>query len=440
MPFTRHLKSVFQAPGLAVVAAFLLRISLLCWIHRDHDAHQSLFFPVSYEMWRVAASVAQGHGFASPWVGIPGPTAWAAPVYAYLLALDMKLFHMSDYAVPIVAQAFNCLFSALTCWPIYALGKRVFNARVGLLSSWLWVFLPMAVLFPLEWLWDPSLSAFLLTVLLYMTFALQERSSSLHWMGYGLLWAVAGLTNPALGILFPFLLGWLAVQRSKNSLPWRGQLAKAVLILILGLLPWTVRNYRVFHQIIPIKSTFGLTLYFGNNPGIRNGVFPRHRAYDLTKEDYQQFAQQGEPAFMKVKQRQAIEFIKAHPLAFLEACFDRFVDAWTGTSEVPWDRWIFLLGVGKAYIAFTTAFSLLAFAGLFFACRTSWPQAAPFLFAIVLFPAPYYVTHSYLRYRHPIDPVLTILAVFAVVQAGSAAAARWAGRRSPGLSPRQEAP
>jgi hypothetical protein len=33
---------------------------------------------------------------------------------------------------------------------------------------------------------------------------------------------------------------------------------------------------------------------------------------------------------------------------------------------------------------------------------------------LLVFPIPYYITHTALRYRHPIDPFLTIFAVYAM--------------------------
>jgi hypothetical protein len=36
--------------------------------------------------------------------------------------------------------------------------------------------------------------------------------------------------------------------------------------------------------------------------------------------------------------------------------------------------------------------------------------------AVIVFPVPYYVTHTSQRYRHPVDPVLTVLAVIGVLR------------------------
>jgi hypothetical protein len=55
----------------------------------------------------------------------------------------------------------------------------------------------------------------------------------------------------------------------------------------------------------------------------------------------------------------------------------------------------------------------MAFLGLLLARRADALQAFPLSAALLLFPVTYYITHSAVRYRHPIDPVMTILAVYA---------------------------
>jgi len=66
--------------------------------------------------------------------------------------------------------------------------------------------------------------------------------------------------------------------------------------------------------------------------------------------------------------------------------------------------------------------------GALLAYRRRSPYAFPFGSAIFFFPAVYYVTHTSIRYRHPIDPVLCVLASYAAVSAASWLAARLSGR------------
>src|SRR3977135_2926684 len=128
------------------------------------------------------------------------------------------------------------------------------DRKAGLVSSWLWVFLPTAILFPLEWLWDQSFSAFFVALLIYFTLKLRTESSQLRWGGYGLFWSVGVLMNPAIGILLPFRWAWLVHEQRGNVLPWRLVVSKSLLFFVLGMLPWTVRNYVQFGKIVPVKD------------------------------------------------------------------------------------------------------------------------------------------------------------------------------------------
>jgi hypothetical protein len=417
-PLKDRIAAALQTPTFPFIVAFSLRMSLLWTIHRERDAHQFLFFPTSHETWNVAWSMALGNGFSSPLAGMQGPTAWVAPGYPWLIAMGLKLSHNDGYAAIVFALSLNCLLSALTCWPIYAIGKKIGSHEIGLASSWIWVFLPTAVIFPLEWLWDPSFSAFFLAVLILWTLDLPAVESVLPWAGYGALWGITLLMNPALGALFPFLLFWLAQHRRRVHLPWVRQGAAAILFFVLILIPWTARNYLAFGKLVPIKDNFGLELWLGNNPDVKRSMTSDHHPVGNPPE-MQKLLLLGEATYMQVKQREAVEFIETHPRFFLKSVLDRFVDTWTGTGDVPSDRWVGALRAGTAYIWFTSALSLLAFAGLILAWRSFGWEAAPIWIAPILFPITYYLTHSVLRYRHPIDPVLTVLAVCALARARS---------------------
>jgi hypothetical protein len=413
-----HLVTAMQSPALPFVAAFSMRLSLLWLIHRDRDAHQFLFFPTSHEAWNVAQAMALGNGFSSPLAGMHGPTAWVAPAYPWLIALGLKLSHQDGYAAMILCLFLNCLMSALSCWPIYGIGKKIGSHEIGLASCWLWVFLPTAVIFPLEWLWDPSFSAFFLALIIYWTLDLHTARSILPWVGYGVLWGITTLMNPAVGILLPFLLFWLLQHRWRDHLSWWPQAIATVLLFVVCLAPWTMRNYAAFGKLIPIKDNFGLELWLGNNSDVKRDWTPgRHPVGD--PQEMQQLLQLGESSYMQLKQRQALEFIEAHPSVFLRSVLDRFVDTWTGLADVPSDRWVSALRAGTPYIRITSALSLLALAGLYLAWSAYGWEAAPVWIAPIVFPATYYLTHSILRYRHPIDPVLTVLAVVAVARARS---------------------
>ena len=97
----------------------MLRLFFLYLVHQSG----SEFLPVGQEAGNIAWSMALGHGFSSPLVGMQGPTAWVAPVYPILLAVGFKLVHMNPLYVVMFGQVLNSVFSALTCWPIYLIAR-----------------------------------------------------------------------------------------------------------------------------------------------------------------------------------------------------------------------------------------------------------------------------------------------------------------------------
>ena len=416
-PQSDFLVRAARSPAPAVAAALLLRLGFL-WL-----AHQSAnFFSVGQEAGNIAWALARGDGFSSPLVGMQGPTAWVAPVYPVLLALGFKLLSMNPYHVVIFGQVLNSIFSALTCCPIYLIARKLFGARVALASSWTWALLPTAILFPLEWIWDQSLSAFLLTALIFATLHLSSElpcatarsgRSRLLWAAYGLGWALALLTNPAMGFLLPIFLAWIIWQGHNDGAAWKGPIAIAVLTCVLGIMPWTARNYAAFGQFVPVKSNFGLEFWLGNNPDVKM-IWTWWRSPASDTAESAELHRLGEIPYMREKQGEALQFIKAQPGTFFNASFDRFVDTWTALWDERADPWVNALGAGGLYVALCSVFSLLAFLGLLLARRADAAQTFPLSAAMLLFPVTYYVTHSAVRYRHPVDPIMTILAVYAV--------------------------
>ena len=61
-----------------------------------------------------------------------------------------------------------------------------------------------------------------------------------------------------------------------------------------------------------------------------------------------------------------------------------------------------------------TSISALAFIGIGKATRDRRDYVFPLTVLVIVFPALYYLTHSDLGFRHPIDPVMAIFAVYGI--------------------------
>ena len=400
---------------LIVVVALAARVAFAWYEERQISAQVLSVVPFQTETGHIAYSIASGKGFSAPFQRDSGPTAWLAPVYPYLLAGIFKLFGIYTLPSFFAALSLNILFSAGACVPIFYAGKRIAGIGAGSAAAWLWAIFPNAVIIPFEWIWDTSLSALLVATLLWATLELAESRRVRDWCFYGLLWGFALLTNPAIALLFPGLLAWAAyrIRDRAHAASWLMRPVLAAALALLCCLPWTIRNYVQFHKFIPLRSNFAFELYIGNNENYDDQHRSRPSAITQDREIFR-YLHIGETAFMEEEKRKAVAFIVEHPRIELWLVAQRFVDFWTGTStplaafrqaDSLWLRVILLCN---------DLAPLCAFLGIVVLLATKNSYALPVVAVPILFPLLYYVTHTSLRYRHPIDPVVLLLAAIGV--------------------------
>jgi len=394
---------------LIVVVALATRSAFAWYEERQISAQALSLVPFQTETGHIAYSIASGKGFSSPFQRDSGPTAWLAPVYLYLLAGIFKLFGIYTLRSFFAALFLNILWSAVACVPIFYAGKRISGLGVASAAAWLWAFFPNAIIIPFEWIWDTSLSVFLVATLLWATLKIAESRRLRDWCLYGFLWGIALLTNPAIATLCPVLLAWAAYRNRDSASAWFVRPALAAGITVLCCVPWTIRNYVQFHQFIPLRSNFAFELYIGNNENYDEQH--RFRPGAITQDrEILRYLHMGETAFMEEEKRKAIAFIEGHPRIEMWLIMQRFVDFWTGTAtplaafrqaDSLWLRLILLCNDAAPLGAVLGIAVLLATKNSY-----AWPVAG----IPLLFPLLYYVTHTSLRYRHPIDPLVVLLA------------------------------
>jgi hypothetical protein len=379
--------------GLCTVAA-LLRL-LLAYYFVSHYGAERVYR--GFESCQIAASIVAGHGFSSPY-GIPsGPTAWLPPAYPYLVAAVFKIFGVYSLASLWVLILVNIVCETLVVAALFRVGLRCFGPMTAFAGSVLWAIELGAASYSVR-IWESSLSALLATLAVVVYLRLKDSPAKVSvWIGYGLLWGVMGLTNTTLLTLMPLAVGALLLQKGRRV--WRPALA-GLAIFLCTLTPWTIRNYVVFHKLIPIRGNFGPNLWYGNHPGVEG---PADQSLNPTRNssELQAYLQMGDAAYGKSRQQMALGFIAQHPGQFLGLTWSRMLYFWMA-SEALGSKW-------------RAGISILAFLGLLLMYRDHSSAIAPFASALLLFPLPYYVTHAEAFYRHPIEPVVGLLAVYTCV-------------------------
>jgi len=407
-----------------VLIAFLLRLAVITIGHTYRITPRRDHFQFGWEMGRLARSIAQGQGFSSPTDLNSGPSAWTAPVYPYILGGIFRVFGIYTHASAWMILAFDSVFAALTCWTVYLIANRIFGPWVARGSAWTWAVFPYLIYWPVRVVWEASLTTFLLTLALWLTIRMGDGVRRRDWIIFGLLWGLIALTNTAVIILLPFFLGWLMVQRPAYSGRYSGP-ALCLVVVLLCVTPWTVRNYLTFGRFIFIRDNLALELHEANN-NVSSGLWTRneHPGNDLAS--MRRFQELGEIRFMDEKSHQFREFVSQHPGQFLLFTLQRMFYFWAAppqaTNVAGYDLWVarhtqFLLAAAFAFAGLALTF-----------CRKNryrWLLAPFFL----VYPLPYYLVNPFPRYKHPIEPVMLVLIVYVLWEAKSVQL-NWTRRKS----------
>lgn len=396
-----------------VGGAFAIR---LCWIVIGHTYRFKTTdnnFSFGWEMGRIAASIAAGHGFSNPFGPQTGPTAWEPPLYPYLVAGVFHIFGTYSTASAFVLLSVNSLFSALTCIPIFLIARRIFSEKVGVGSGWAWALLPNVMFWCTRAIWETSLAALLMATIFWLTLTLEDRDGWAPWLQFGLLWGIAALSSTSLLSFLPASGLWAWYRRAQRGKRSIYGVVLASLVFCACVSPWLVRNYRTFGEFIFIRDNFGAELRLGNGRGA-DGTWMEYLHPTQDVYAMRQYQQMGELAYIKMRKEQALEYIKADYPRFLGLCAKRFVYFWAGPPKATQPPW--LNGLKNSLFL---ASSVLSFWGLIRALRLRKPGAWLLFWLMALYPAIYYVVFPTQRYRVPIEPVLAISCVFIITEAGS---------------------
>jgi hypothetical protein len=376
------------------------------------------------EATNIAASIARGLGFSSPFsFEYTGPTSWIAPAYPYFAALVFRYFGIMTHASSIVIFAAQSLFSALTIIPILGIASRTVGRRAGMWAAWTWILFPWFSKWAVTWLWEVSLSALLFTLLFWYALCLPETfahksgaGSGLHlersgnWIGFGALWGFALLVNPALSTLLPVSLAWCTYNLHLRKSEWLKPALTSLLVCVIVISPWLLRNRAVFGRWVFLRSNFGAEFALGNyHDSFGRGWGGRHPSGN--GKEYHDYMQMGEIAYVQSKEKLGMQFVRDSPWEFIMLSAKRTSYFWDGSAmgyrvPVPW-YWV---PSSFAVVSFLVLPALLV------AHRKNLHAWQMFFGALLLYPLPYYLTFSHVRYRHALEPIILLLIAYAAIE------------------------
>jgi dolichyl-phosphate-mannose-protein mannosyltransferase len=412
--FTNAFRAAATSLWLIMLVALAIRLGYMWQFQHIHPRQGVSVIPFLFESGNIAHSLVTGHGFSSPFRVDTGPTAWMTPLFPLLLAGIFRHFGAYTFHAWTATVLLNISCCTLACVPIYFVGKRIGGIGLASGTAWLWAIFPNAILLPVESMWDASISALLAATILWATLALAESQRLRDWCAYGLLWGIALMFNATLAGLFPFLAGWLVYRARQEKREWFKPTAAAVAIILLCCVPWTIRNYRVFHRFVPLRSVLGLQLWLGNNDQTQD-VFrgDLHPIYNPAERE--KYISMGEIAYMQQKKQEAIAYMLTHPAREAHLITYRAISIWSGGTPYPLEDF---LGMPSLRFRVVLAFNLVAALGTLCGIVILFRQRSQFAIPVAAFPLiypwAYYLTLALPRYRLPIDPIVMLLLAISI--------------------------
>jgi 4-amino-4-deoxy-L-arabinose transferase-like glycosyltransferase len=394
-----------------VAIALVLRVGWIILGHTYKFKPADNNFGFGWEMGRIGAAIASGRGFSDPFGASTGPTAWEPPLYPCLTAGVFHIFGIYSRASAFVLLTINSIFSALTCVPIFLVARRIFSEKVAVGSAWTWALLPYVMFWCTRWVWETSLSALLMTVIVWLALTMEEREGLKPWIQLGLLWGLAALNSTVLIAFLPASGLWAWYRRRKLRKPSFAGVGVALLIFIAGVAPWTVRNYRTFGKFIFIRDNLGAELRLGNGTGA-DGTWMQYLHPTQDRYALRQYQALGELGYIENRKRSALDYIEADYPRFALLCAKRLIYFWAGPPRLAQVWWL-----AQVKNSLFLASSVLMFWGLGRALRQRRAGAWLLFWLMLLYPAIYYVVYPGQRYRHPIEPAMTILGVYLLTEA-----------------------
>jgi hypothetical protein len=427
-----------RAPARIFWVAFAVRVLYMTLAHTYRIRVSEDHFQFGWEAGRIARALVTGYGYSDPFANAflahTGPTAWLPPLYPLLLAAIFRIFGVFTPASAWVLFTIQSAFSAATALATWEIAARTFSRRVALWSAWLWALYPAAMQYAVRWPWEMTITTALFTFALVLALrmrgidtsnaSLQPTTSNQQpttsWLLFGLLWALIALSNSTLLIFLPVCALWILLPTLRNPgapsmrLHRMGGIAHillgptlAALLFLACIAPWTLRNWQTFHAFIPLRGNLGAEMYMGNGPG-SNGLLMEYYHPFQAPEQLRLYASLGEVRYVAQRGALARAFIAAHPAHFAADTARRIYFFWISVPHPADEAWYNELDR-------TLNFAFLSIAGLLglaLALRRRIPAAGLFAFAFLLLPIPYYLITVHARFRHPLEPLICILAVY----------------------------
>jgi hypothetical protein len=376
-------------------------------VNRNQNQH------LAAEYYSIAKAMVAGRGFADPFRSETGPTAWMPPVLPVILA---GLHWVADGNVEAVTALFVLLQDLTligTGILIVLLARQTTGLRwfpLALFVGALTFYFRHCFQFTHDcWIVLAALDLLIAGVVWGRPLEVSRRRAAV----WGIFGGLCAMTSPIVGLCWAVLTMASGVQRGR-----RVRFTIAVVMSILTVAPWVVRNYVLFGRFIPVKSNLAYELYQSQvlQPGgvLRGNIFGSH-PYATDGEERWEYRRVGEMAYLDKKMQLFKEALHQQPMDFVERMANRFFAAtleytpFDAGEEVrrPWMMWLSRLTYPLPFLSLLVLLIAIPWRPL--------SGAEGIVVGVYLtYLLPYVIISYYDRYKFPLLAAEVILVVWAV--------------------------
>jgi 4-amino-4-deoxy-L-arabinose transferase-like glycosyltransferase len=348
---------------------------------------------VTYDL--LAQNLMAGRGYSF----VPGhPSLLRAPLYPFFLAGLYALFG-HQYAVVLGVQV---LVGGLSTLVLVIVGQRLFGELTApIVAGCMFACHPLLI-FATSLLYSEIVYLFVLLLFTFSCLKMAEGPGRKGWAAVtGALLGTTVLMKPNLLLLVVALAFWLWLVLRHLG---RALVLGGLVLLTMGavVLPWTLRNYHVSGELVPVSANMGLNLWQGIHPGADGAAYPLKQVdplegYSEVERDhtYRQWAleqiQSDPQRFLALMPRKVVKFfapLETSNRGRLPLRFSYLVD-WGWVAFLGLSGWGILRTVGRSrmwVLIYLLVLYPVGLAAVFYGATRYGMVVYPYLFLLAADP------------------------------------------------------
>jgi 4-amino-4-deoxy-L-arabinose transferase-like glycosyltransferase len=315
----------------------------------------------------------------------------------------------------------NIVLSVLLTITSARIAARLYSERAGHYTAWIISLWPTLVVYV-------TVLASELPFVLLITLALDcwtvRQRTIRHVLLAGLILGAAALVRP-LALALPVVFGFGSLMASRLSIGnlrvHAGQVLVAVAAMLVVVAPWTIRNARVYGELVLVSTNGGITFWMGNTPHTDG-------AYMATPAELNHLR---DNELEKVLKARAMDYIRQEPMAFVTRTAKKALTLYDNESiGIHWNKKGIEQRFGGAAVVPLKRFTQVAWLGILLLTATGVVHllrtrtllqtlSSQPLLVMAFFTVIYSVTVSQDRYHLSFASVIAILAAVGLERVAS---------------------